>query len=178
AAASGIRQTVAAVGDVVAPRLPRQARGAVEPVLLLVVLGGLAGTLAPRTLAPVNEGLGAYRTAGRWLRDHVAPGARVVDVSGWALFYGELPGYTFATLAQAPGDPQARWVVARDAHLRGPWAYCAQLRGMIGDAPPAMVFHGANRRHATKVLVFDRHSAATALSTVAAPPSGTGTARR
>jgi hypothetical protein len=130
----------------------------VGAVLSALVLGGLACTLAPRTVAPVNEGLGAYRSAGRWLHEHVAPGSHVVDVTGWSLFYGDLPGYTFGTLAQAPGDPSVRWVVAREAHLRGPWPYCAQLRGLIGAAPPVMIFHGANRRHATKVMVFDRQS--------------------
>jgi hypothetical protein len=156
AAAHGIQQTVAVVGAVLEQRLPAAARRAVGPVLWSLVLGGLAGTLAPRTLAPLNEGLGAYRNAGRWLRAHIEPGCRVVDVSGWSLFYGDLPGYTFRTLDQAPADPAARWVVAREAHLRGPWPYCARLRSLIGNVPPTAVFHGANPRHATKVLVFDR----------------------
>jgi hypothetical protein len=167
AAAFGVQQTVAAVGDVLAQRLSGAGRTAVAPVLWTLVLGGMACTLAPRTLAPVNEGLGAYRTAGRWLHEHVAPGTRVVDVTGWSLFYGDLPGYTFGTLASAPGDPSVRWVVAREAHLRGPWPYCAQLRDLIGAAPPAVVFHGANRRHATTVFVFDRQSARPASLTTA-----------
>jgi hypothetical protein len=179
AAACGVQQTITVVGDVLAPRLSGAGRTMVGPMLWILVLGGLASTLAPRTLAPVNEGLGAYRTAGRWLRAHVAPGCRVVDVSGWALFYGDLTGYTFATLASAPGDPSARWVVAREAHLRGPWAYCVQLRELVGDAPPAMVFHGANRRHATKVLVYDREAPRPAsLSAVAAPVAGAESGRR
>jgi 4-amino-4-deoxy-L-arabinose transferase-like glycosyltransferase len=173
AAAFGIQQTVAVIGDLLAQRLPGVARAAVGPALWTLVLGGLAFTLAPRTLAPVNEGLGTYRSAGRWLHEHIAPGSRVVDVTGWALFYGDLPGYTFGTLAQAPSDPSARWVVAREAHLRGPWPYCAQLRDLVGAAPPVMVFHGANRRHATKVLVFDRQSARPAsLSADAAVAAG------
>ena len=117
----------------------------VGPGLWALVLGGLACMLLPRTLAPVNEGLGGYKTAGLWLRDRVAPGVRVVDVSGWAIFYGRVDGYTFANLIHAPHDPAARWVVAREAHLRGPWPYCALLRGLVGDAEPVVVFHGANR---------------------------------
>jgi 4-amino-4-deoxy-L-arabinose transferase-like glycosyltransferase len=161
AAAFGVQQTVAVVGDVLTQRLPGGSRAVAVVGLMLwtLVLGGLAATLAPRTLAPVNEGLGAYRTAGRWLREHVAAGSRVVDVTGWSLFYGDLPGYTFGTLASAPGDPAVRWVVAREAHLRGPWPYCAQLRDLIGATTPVVVFHGANRRHATKVFVFERPSA-------------------
>jgi hypothetical protein len=171
AAALGVQQTVAAVGDVLVQHLPGVVAAAIRPVLWTLVLGGLAFTLAPRTLAPLNEGLGAYRTAGRWLRAHAAPGSRVVDVSGWALFYGDLPGYTFRTLESAPGDPSVRWVVAREAHLRGPWLYCAQLRELIGAAPPAAVFHGANRRHATTVFVFDRQTAPPAAARVAGAES-------
>jgi hypothetical protein len=179
AAASGIRLTIAVVGDALAVHLPGPARPAAGPLLWALVLGGLALTLGPRTLAPLNEGLGAYRTAGRWLREHVAPGSRVIDVSGWALFYGDLPGYTFASLHRAPGDGSARWVVAREAHLRGPWSYCAELRGLVGDAQPAAVFHGANRRHATTVFVFDRQSAGPpSLSTIVVPEAKAGATRR
>ncbi len=177
AAASGLRQAIAVVGSFVTQRLPRSARAVVDPSLWILVVGGLACVLLPRTLAPVNEGLGGYKTAGLWLRERVAPGVRVVDVSGWALFYGRVDGYTFANLIQAPIDPAARWVVAREAHLRGPWPYCALLRGLVGDAEPTVVFHGANRRHATKVFVFDRQATETA-PTMAAPEVGAGAIRR
>ena len=139
-------------------RVPRSARAVVGPGLWVLVLGGLACILLPRTLAPVNEGLGGYKTAGLWLRDRVAPGVRVVDVSGWAIFYGRVDGYTFANLIQAPNDPAARWVVAREAHLRGPWPYCALLRGLVGDAEarrglprcqPAARNHGLHLRSPT-----------------------------
>ncbi len=177
AAASALRQGLAVVGSFMTERLPRSMRAAVFPGLWVLVFGGLACILLPRTLAPVNEGLGAYKTAGVWLRDRVAPGVRVVDVSGWAIFYGRLEGYTFANLIHAPNDPAARWVVVREAHLRGPWPYCSLLRGLVGDAEPTLVFHGANRRHTTKVFIFDRQRTETT-PTVAAPVTGPGTIRR
>jgi hypothetical protein len=136
----------------------------------IAVLGGLACIFAPRTLAPVNPGLGGYRTAGLWLRERIEPQSRVVDVTGWSLFYGRIEGYTFANLVAAPSDQAARWVVAREAHLRGPWSYCSVLRGLVGDAEPVAVFRGDNPRHPTKVFIFDRGSQRTAAATSAAAP--------
>jgi hypothetical protein len=179
AAGFGLQELKAAIASVLAQRVPRSAQAVVGPSLWILVLGGLAWILLPRTLAPVNEGLEGYKTAGLWLRQRVEPGVRVVDASGWAIFYGRLEGYTFANLIHAPNDPAARWVVAREAHLRGPWPYCALLRGLVGAAKPAVVFRGVNRRHATTVLIFDRQQTETTPTpTVAAPAVEAGAIRR
>jgi hypothetical protein len=170
AAASGIVQTIASLVDLVAREAPRAAR-AVGPVAWALVLGGLALLLGPQTLAPLNEGLGGYRAAGHWLEAHVPADARVVDVTGWALFYGHRNGYTFQNLDDAPADPWVRWVVAREAHLQGPWLYCGKLRGLVGDAAPVAVFRGANRRHPTKVYIFDRRRADPAATPRVAAPA-------
>jgi hypothetical protein len=177
AAAFGLQQAVAVASRFLAPRIPACSRATVGPGLWSLVLGGLACLLLPRTLAPVNEGLGGYKTAGLWLRERVAPGVRVVDVSGWAIYYGRLDGYTFANLIHAPNDPAARWIVAREAHLRGPWPYCKLLRGLVGDAKPVVVFHSANPRHTTTVFVFDRQPTETT-PTAAAPAEGAGAVLR
>jgi hypothetical protein len=169
AAAAGLAQAIDAAGGLVAGRIPAWLRPRVVPLAWVAALGALACAWAPRTLAPLNEGFGGYRTAGRWLQERVEAGARVVDVSGWALYYGRLDGYTFANLVAAPADPAARWVVAREAHLRGPWPYCAELREMVGPAEPVAVFLGANPRHPTKVMVFDRWAP---LGASAMAPSG------
>jgi hypothetical protein len=128
------------------------------PAVWVLVLAGFGAYYARADLAPVNEGLGAYKEAGAWLSDHVPPGSHVVDVTGWSLFYGQRTGYTFANLHEAPGDPGVRWVVVREAHLRGPWTYCEQLRGLIGDRKPLVTFYGTHPRRQTQVYVFDRLS--------------------
>jgi hypothetical protein len=156
AAASGLRLTIGVAADFLSRRLPQAAGRHIRCVALALVLAGLIYYYAPLTLSPLNQGLGAYRSAGLWLRSHAGAGTRVVDVSGWALFYGRQQGYTFRNLNEAPGDPAARWVVARASHIYGPWSYCALLRKLVGDAQPVAVFEGASRRHATTVLVYDR----------------------
>ena len=121
----------------------------------------LALTFGPRTLAPVNEGLGGYKEAGRWLAARAGEPGRVVDVTGWSQFYGGRDGYTFENLISAPSDPDARWVVVREAHLAGPWSYCKQLDALVQGLTPVHVFAGptAGGSRPTRVLVFDRRPA-------------------
>jgi hypothetical protein len=156
AAASGLRLTLGAAANLLSRRIHLASGRHVRCIALALVLAGLLYSYAPLTLTPLNQGLGAYRSAGLWLRTHAGAGTRVVDLNGWAIFYGRQQGYTFRNLNEAPGDPAARWVVARAAHVYGPWSYCALLRTLIGGAQPVAVFEGANRRHATTVLVYDR----------------------
>jgi hypothetical protein len=131
-------------------------RRAVGPFAWSVVFGGLMLAYAPATLAPVNPGMGTYRAAATWLGTRVREDARIIDVTGWTLFYTGRSGYTFANLSDAPSDPQARWLVAREAHVHGPWDYCEQLRHLIGGREPVAVFRGTSPRHPTKVFIFDR----------------------
>jgi len=107
-------------------------------------------------LAPINDGFGGYREAGRWLTQRGSDGSKVVDVTGWSQFYSGRTGYTFADLTAAPGDPASRWVVVREAHLVGPWDYCARLRALVNGLTPVVVFQGEAGPHRTRVLVYDR----------------------
>lgn len=142
--------------DLAAGRLP--GRWPVRAVGWAVALGAVVAAHAAALVAPVGDGFDGYRDAGRWLAARAGEGdtARVVDVTGWSQFYGGRTGYTFENLIAAPGDSDARWVVAREAHLKGPWEYCARLRALVGGLEPVAVFRGAARRHATRVYLFDR----------------------
>jgi hypothetical protein len=108
-------------------------------------------------LAPVNSGLGGYREAGRWLSEHPEEGGRVVDVTGWSQFYGQRDGYTFENLIAAPSDRGARWVVAREAHLKGPWEYCQRLRALVDGLQPVAEFRGTSgSARPTCIYLYDR----------------------
>jgi Dolichyl-phosphate-mannose-protein mannosyltransferase len=129
----------------------------VRPIGWGVAFSGMIVGFGPTVIAPLNEGLGGYREAGRWLAQHAEDGTRVVDVTGWSQFYGDRPrDYTFENLVAAGSDPRARWVVVREAHLRGPWEYCERLRELVAGRNPVQVFLGASGRRSTKVLIFDR----------------------
>jgi hypothetical protein len=113
----------------------------------------------PDLLAPVNGASVGYREAGLWLARHAAPGERIADVTGWAQFYGERPGYVFANLVEAPADPALRWVVVRDAHLAGPWGYCDRLRALVSGARLVARFPADERPRRSRVSVYERPAA-------------------
>jgi hypothetical protein len=153
AAASGLRSLAAAVAWLI-----RRRPLAVRVVAWLPAAVGCA-LMAPdlRELRePPNMAHAGYREAGAWLAAHVPPGARVVDVTGWSLFYGERPGYVFANLDEALVDQDLRWVVAREAHTRGPWHYCTQLRTLIAGATPVAQFPVVPRARTSRVTIYER----------------------
>ena len=123
-----------------------------------VVLLALALINGSELVAPVNQGMDGYRQAGDWLSVHSPDRSHVVDVTGWSQFYGRRDGYTFENLVEAPADPMARWVVVREAHMKGPWEYCVRLRALVDGLEPVEVFRGSSRRRPTKVYIFDRQS--------------------
>jgi len=125
------------------------------PAVWALLLAGIAALYGKAALAPVNAGFGAYREAGAWLAEHVPPGTPVVDVTGWALFYGQRPGYTFANLHESFSNHELRWLIAREAHLKGPWHYCAQLRTLVAERRPIEVFPPAAKSGQAQVYLFD-----------------------
>jgi 4-amino-4-deoxy-L-arabinose transferase-like glycosyltransferase len=133
---------------------PRQPRPALLAALAVVYLAWSA----PALLRPLNhEGLG-YRLAGVWLADrtHAPEDAKVVDGPAWSLFYGQRAGYTFENLRSALADPQARFVVVREAHLLGPWGYCQVFRDLVRGLEPIASFPTRPDKAQSRVFVFDR----------------------
>lgn len=158
--------------DWAAAWLATRSRFPARPVGWAVGLGVVLLLNAAELFAPVGEGFDGYRDAGQWLARRAAAGeaGRVVDVTGWSQFYGgHEAGYTFENLVAAPADPDARWVVAREAHLKGPWEYCQRLRSLVDGLQPVEVFRGSARRRPTKVYVFDRRPL---LARPDTPPTG------
>lgn len=134
-----------------------EGRYSAGPAVWALVLAGLMVRYAPSTFAPINAEFQGYREAGRWLHaEQAAPGSPVVDVTGWALYYGQRHGYTFANVGYASGDPGIRWVVVREQHLHGPWTYCKQIQALVGDLRPIKTFPEHPGPRQSKVLVFDR----------------------
>jgi hypothetical protein len=140
------------------------------PAVWALVLLALVGRSGKDVLAPINGEYVGYRGAAAYLREHVPAGARVVDVTGWSLYYGERSGYTYANLIEAPADPDLRWVVVRDGHLRGPWPYCARLRALVAGHEPVAVYPERPRPDEAQVFVFDL-KAATPVGAVGRRPS-------
>lgn len=120
------------------------------------VVLGLMLAFSRATLAPLNPGMRGYKDAGQWLAGRLGDSERVVDVTGWSHFYGGRGGYTFENLAAAEADPDARWVVVREAHLAGPWWYCSRLRGLVKGQAPVREYREKVAGRMTRILIFDR----------------------
>lgn len=128
------------------------------PAVWVVLLGGLFALHKGEMFAPINEPMAGYRDAGRWVAEHTKPDDKVADVTGLSLFYGSRKGYTFANIIDAPNDTGLQYVVVREAHLKGPWPYCEQLRSVVGDLKPVATYPENPGKRQAKVFVFERPS--------------------
>lgn len=136
--------------------LPAGERIAAGPVLWIVMLGGFLAWTSAQTLLPINFTKEGYKQAGQWVAEHVPPNDRVVDVTGLSLYFGSKDGYTFANLDHAERDPELRWIVVRDNHLKGPWTYCRQLKELVKGLEPVAKFPVDPRPGQSRVYVFEK----------------------
>jgi hypothetical protein len=128
------------------------------PAVWVLLLAGFVAWNTRPFLEPIGAGFGGYRRAAAYLSKNAPPDEKVVDVTGWSLYYAHRSGYTFANLIEAPGNPNVRWVVARDAHLKGPWLYCIQLRQLVAGLEPVETYVSRQGKYLLRVYVFDRQA--------------------
>ena len=110
------------------------------PIAWIASLAALVVIYRPEIEAPINDQFVGYRYAGGYIEENVPPDQKVVDLTGWSLYYGKRTGYTFANLIEAMGDKSLSRIVVRDAHLQGHWEYCERLKQLIGDRKPVVTF--------------------------------------
>ena len=125
------------------------------PIGVLLSVAALAYGYRAELTKPINHQFEGYREAAFYLSIHVPITDKVVDVTGWSLFYSDHIGYTFPNLIEALGDKSVKRVVVRDAHLDGPWEYCRQIRQIIGDRKPVMTFPTNADPKQSKVYMYD-----------------------
>jgi hypothetical protein len=125
------------------------------PIVWVAALVALAMSYKADLEAPINGQFAGYREAATYLASHVPEDARVVDLTGWSLFYGQRKGYTFANLIEAMGDKGVTRVVVRDAHLKGRWEYCRQVKRLIGDRKPIATYPEHPVARQSIVFVYD-----------------------
>ena len=149
----------------------RRRRLRIALVSALLVCGlAIAGR---ELVAPVNAGFRGYRQAGDWLTVNTPGDARILDLKGWATFYGQRAGYSFAEVAQADQDRELGWIVAHDAFLAGPWNYCQMIRKLVGNRRPVASFPKDRRPGESQVHVFDLSPEVARNKVMASPSSST-----
>jgi hypothetical protein len=141
--------------------------GRLEIVVRAVVLAVCLAFSAPATFARIDAGFGGYRQAGEWLAASAGETDRILDPKGFALYYADKQGYTFATLDQGIHDASLRWVVAHEALIFGPLDYGKAIRQVVHDRRPVRIFPARPTRGVSRVYVYDLR--ARSLVTVLAP---------
>jgi len=126
------------------------------PIFWPLAVAALAAPSFDRLTMRINEPLQSYRLAADWLSEHVQAGEKVVDLTGWTQFYAGLEGYTFADAIYAGADQDARWVVAREAHVFGPWEYCRIIRSLVGGQTAEITLPERAGPNESRVYIFDR----------------------
>jgi hypothetical protein len=125
------------------------------PIVWVAALLGLVGYYKADLQTPINQQFAGYRGAADYLAEHVPADAKVVDLTGWSLYYAERKGYTFGNLIEAMGDKDLKRVVVRDAHLKGSWEYCQQIHKLIGDRKPVASYPEHPLEKQSVVFVYD-----------------------
>jgi Dolichyl-phosphate-mannose-protein mannosyltransferase len=170
AGAAGLERLVAAIVAFLARHAGNLSKpGRLQAFVRAVVLGACLAVWAPGTVAGIDAGFGGYRLAGEWLASTALPADRILDPKGFALYYSDRHGYTFATLDQGVHDPAVRWVVAHEALIFGPLDYGKAIRQVVHDRLPVRIFPVKPVRGVSKVYVYDL--AARAEATVELPDS-------
>jgi 4-amino-4-deoxy-L-arabinose transferase-like glycosyltransferase len=117
-----------------------------------------------RALTPQHGSFQTYREAGAWLAQTRAENhGKVLDMTDWSLFFSGEPGFHFADVHWAAIDPNTRWVVVREAHIRGRWAYSQAVRDLVAGLAPVVKFPEHAERGQIQIKVYDRqpHRSAT-----------------
>jgi hypothetical protein len=122
-------------------------------VLILVVFPNL------RSLGPLNPGpFEVYHKTGFWLAAHTRAGEQVLDLTDWALFFSERPGYLFADVYDAPADQSTRWIVVRKPHVDGRWNYSEVIRTLLAGREPVALIPQDASRDQVQIRIYDRQS--------------------
>jgi 4-amino-4-deoxy-L-arabinose transferase-like glycosyltransferase len=97
-----------------------------------------------------------YHTAAGWLARNVKGAEQVLDMTDWSLYFSERPGYPFADVYKAPGDPSTRWIVVRGPHVEGRWPYTHVIRELIGVRKPVALIPARPAPGQLQVRIYDR----------------------
>ncbi len=84
------------------------------------------------------------------------------------LYFSQSPGFRFSEVNWAAIDPTTRWIVARDAHIRGHFQYSRLVNDLIGIRQPVVTFPSHPVKGRLQIKIFDRRTP---------PPTFAGPAR-
>ncbi|WP_254053342.1 ArnT family glycosyltransferase [Singulisphaera sp. GP187] len=127
------------------------------PGVWAAILAGFIAVPHVQGMTSYHGSFSAYRDAGTWIaqtkaHDH----GKVLDMTDWSLFFSGQPGFRFSEVNWAAIDPNTRWVVVRDAHLRGRWNYGPVVRKMIAGRDPILTIPAHPKPREVQIQIYDR----------------------
>lgn len=129
------------------------------PAVWAALLAGLLILPHVQAMTPYHGSFSAYRDAGAWIAEtKTHEHGKVLDLTDWALFFSGQPGFKYSEVHWAAIDPNTRWVVLRDAHLRGRWNYTRAVRDLVAGQQPVAAFPAHPGPGEVQVQIFDRRA--------------------
>jgi hypothetical protein len=129
------------------------------PAVWAVALGAFIAVPQLRAMAPYGGSFAAYRDAGNWIAETKAHDhGKVLDMTDWALYFSQQPGFKFSEVYWAGIDPNTRWVVIREAHLRGHWDYARVVRNLTAGQDPVAIFPAHPKPGQLQIRIYDRRA--------------------
>jgi hypothetical protein len=127
------------------------------PALWALALGALIGLPWLRNNTRVPGSFGSYRDAGFWIQQVTSnkPG-KVLDMTDWSLFFSGRTGFCLKDIRTAAADPDTRWIVLRNAHLRGHWVFSRLLTEMVRDQRPTLLIPAHPVPGQLQIRIYDR----------------------
>jgi hypothetical protein len=125
------------------------------PAVWAIILGALVVWPVYSASTSFNSSFAPYRMAGSWISGAPETEGRVLDLTDWSLFFGNRSGYGIGKVEEAASRPEVRWVVLRDAHLKGHGRSSELARAMIGTRPPTGRYPEHPGPGQLQVLVYD-----------------------
>jgi len=129
------------------------------PGVWAALLGALVAIPHIREMTTFHGSFAAYRDAGSWIAEiKKHEHGKVLDMTDWALYFSGEPGFRFAEVHWAAIDPNTRWVVVRDAHLRERWNFSPLVRKLIAGRDPVLTIPAKPDPQSIQLLIYDRRS--------------------
>jgi hypothetical protein len=118
-----------------------------------------------RAMTPFHGSFAVYRDAGSWIANTKSHDyGKVLDLTDWSLYFSGQEGFKFSEIHWAAIDPNTRWVVVRDAHLRGRWHYSRIVRDLIAGREPVIAIPEHPAPGGLQVRIYDRRAPKTAVA--------------
>lgn len=104
--------------------------------------------------APLHASREAHRQAARWLSEHAAPSAAVLDSRGWTALYTGRKTYRYEAAQAAFTDPALRYVVVEQAELSASSRRSETMRLLMNHAGEPVARFAAAESEKHSVVIY------------------------